>query len=216
MYGLANMALFLIIVNYIAALVAVQLLRGDFTSNEQVNFGQVWNSFLAMYQVFSSENWPTVMYGSATTEIPLGQVVFTLIFVSGWFLFANCELSAFWSFFLCLGFMLFLVIVLQMFIAVINENFEVAEEQKKSKQTSHFYSQQKARLGTVTWLRRLNPYRWVKASPVTVKVDNLPSNLVLPMQKVLVQDKYSRLDAVRTAAAVSFGLILFYFIVLSV
>ena len=108
--------------------------------------------------------------------------------------------------------MLFLVIVLQMFIAVINENFEVAEEQKKSKQTSHFYRQQKARLGTVTWLRRLNPYRWIKASPVTVKVENLPSNLVLPMQKVLVQDKYSRLDAVRTAAAVSLGLIFFVFL----
>lgn len=90
-----------------------------------------------------------------------------------------------------------------MFIAVINENFEVAEEQKKSKQTTDFYSQQKARHGTATWLRRLNPYRWIKASPVTVKVDNLPSNLVLPMQKVLVQDKSTRLDAVRTATAVS-------------
>ena len=90
-----------------------------------------------------------------------------------------------------------------MFIAVINENFEVAEEQKKSKQTSHFYSQQKARHGTATWLRRLNPYRWIKASPVTVKVDNLPPNLVLPMQKVLIQDKSLRSDAVRTTTAVS-------------
>jgi voltage-dependent calcium channel len=91
MYGLANMALFLIIVNYIAALVAVQLLRGDFVSTSQVNFGQVWNSFLAMYQVFSSENWPNVLYGAASTEIPFGQVVFALIFISAWFLFANCE-----------------------------------------------------------------------------------------------------------------------------
>jgi hypothetical protein len=107
---------------------------------------------------------------------------------------------------------IFLVIVLQMFIAVINENFEVAEEQKKSKQTTHFYSQQKARHGTVTWLRRLNPYRWIKASPVTVKVDNLPSNLVLPMQKVLVQEKSSRLDAVRAAAGVSLQSFYFVFV----
>ena len=99
--------------------------------------------------------------------------------------------------------MSFLVIVLQMFIAVINENFEVAEEQKKGKQTSNFYSQQKARYGTANWLRRLNPYRWIKANPVTVKVDNLPSNLVLPMQKVLIQDKSMRSDAGRTGAAVS-------------
>ena len=90
-----------------------------------------------------------------------------------------------------------------MFIAVINENFEVAEEQKKGKQTTNFYSQQKARHGTVSWLRRWNPYRWIKARPVTVKVDNLPSNLVLPMQKVLVQDKSTRLDGGRNATGVS-------------
>lgn len=78
--------------------------------------------------------------------------------------------------------------MLQMFIAVINENFEVAEEQKKGKQASNYYNQQKARHGTIPWLRRLNPYRWVKANPETAKVTNLPSNLILPMQKNLVQD----------------------------
>ena len=103
-YGVANTALFLIIVNYIAALVAVQLLRGDFiaSSSSFVNFGQVWNSFLAMYQVSSSENWPTVLYGAATAEIPFGQAIIALIFIAAWFLFANCELSVclIWFFFL--------------------------------------------------------------------------------------------------------------------
>jgi voltage-dependent calcium channel len=75
-----------------------------------------------------------------------------------------------------------------MFIAVINENFEVAEEAKKGKQATNYWSQQQAKKGEVSWFRRLNPYRWIKANPVTVKVDNLPSSLVLPMQKTLVQD----------------------------
>ncbi|KAF9484619.1 high-affinity cell membrane calcium channel [Pholiota conissans] len=177
MYGLANMALFLMIVNYIAALVAVQLLRGDFGNDVTVNFGEVFNSFLAMYQVFSSENWVDVLYGASMVEIPLGQTVIIVIFISGWMLFAN-------------------FIVLQMFIAVINENFEVAEEQKKGKQASEFYSQQKAQNGTVSWVRKLNPYRWVKANPETAKVANLPSNLVLPMTKTLVQDfSLSRSDS---------------------
>ncbi|CAA7264458.1 unnamed protein product [Cyclocybe aegerita] len=169
MYGLANMALFLLIVNYIAALVAVQLLRGDLGNDATINFGEVFNSFLAMYQVFSSENWVDVLYGASMAEVPLGQTVIVVIFISAWMLFAN-------------------FIMLQMFIAVINENFEVAEEQKKGKQASNYYSQQKARHGSVPWLRRLNPYRWVKANPETAKVTNLPSNLVLPMQKNLVQD----------------------------
>jgi len=78
-----------------------------------------------------------------------------------------------------------IVIVLQMFIAVINENFDVAEEAKKSKQASTFW-EQKAREGKPSWFRVLNPYRWFKASPITVRVDELPSGLVLPMQKKLV------------------------------
>ncbi|KDR66929.1 hypothetical protein GALMADRAFT_258813 [Galerina marginata CBS 339.88] len=177
MYGLANMALFLVIINFIAALVAAQFLRGDFGNNTTMNFGEIFNSFLAMYQVFSSENWTSVLYGAAIAELPLGQTILALIFISAWMLFAN-------------------FIVLQMFIAVINENFEVAEEQKKSKQASDYYSQRKARHGSVTWLRRLNPYRWVKANPETAKVSNLPSNLILPMQKTLVQDySLSRADS---------------------
>lgn len=75
-----------------------------------------------------------------------------------------------------------------MFIAVINENFDVAEELKKGKQASNYWATHQPKAGKVTWMRRLNPYRWVRANPVKVKVENLPSNLVLPMQKSLVQD----------------------------
>lgn len=83
-----------------------------------------------------------------------------------------------------------------MFIAVINENFQVAEEQKKGKQASKYYDQQKARQGTVSWFRRLNPYRWIKPKPERARVANLPSNLVLPIQKTLVQDyNLSRSDS---------------------
>ena len=39
-----------------------------------------------------------------------------------------------------------------------------------------------------TWVRKLNPYRWFDPSPRAIVVENLPSNLVLPMQKALVQD----------------------------
>lgn len=95
MYGLANMALFLMIVNYIAGLVAVQMLRGDFGNDVTVNFGEVFNAFLAMYQVFSSENWSDVLYGAGMAEVPLGQSVIILIFIAAWMLFANCKCDLF-------------------------------------------------------------------------------------------------------------------------
>jgi voltage-dependent calcium channel len=75
-----------------------------------------------------------------------------------------------------------------MFIAVINENFNVAEEAKKGKQASNYWASHQPQQQSASWLRQLNPYRWVKPNPVKVKVENLPSNLVLPMQKALVQD----------------------------
>lgn len=51
LYGLVNMSLFLILANYVSALFAVQLLRGDLTDSNAMNFGEIYNSFLAMYQV---------------------------------------------------------------------------------------------------------------------------------------------------------------------
>ncbi|KAG2054237.1 hypothetical protein BDR06DRAFT_971678 [Suillus hirtellus] len=91
-----------------------------------------------MYQLFSSKNWTNVLYSTAIAEISLGQVVIMIIFLCLWLIFAN-------------------FIVMQMFIAVIHENFSVAEETKKSRS-------------------------------IHIKVEKLPLNLVLPMQKTLVQD----------------------------
>ncbi|KAH9849175.1 Ion transport protein-domain-containing protein [Lenzites betulinus] len=168
MYGLANMSLFLIEINLLAALFAVQLVGGDVQSGDLIDFGTLYNSFLGVYQVFSSENWTDVLYKASVPEVPLRQSVIVVLFVSGWMFFAN-------------------YIVLQMFIAVINENFDVAEESKRSRQASHYWASHRPQQVRSTWVRKLNPYRWFKAQPKAVEVE-LPSNLVLPMQKALVQD----------------------------
>ncbi|CAK5278246.1 unnamed protein product [Mycena citricolor] len=170
MYGLANMTLFLMLMNLIAALIAVQFFRGDLDSGETMNFSTLFNAFLAVYQVFSSENWTTVLYTTAAAEEIFGQSIITVLFVSAWMLFAN-------------------FIVLQMFIAVINENFDVAEEAKRGKQATNYWEEaHRPTNGSASWIRKLNPYRWVRANPVQVKVEALPANLVLPIQKSLVQE----------------------------
>jgi hypothetical protein len=75
-----------------------------------------------------------------------------------------------------------------MFIAVINENFDVAEELKKSKQASNFWTNQQHQEKKDSWFHRMNPYRWLDPKPKAIAVEHLPTNLVLPMQKALVQD----------------------------
>ena len=78
------------LVNFLAALVAIQLIQGDMDNSTTMNFSQLWNSFLAVYQVFSSENWTTVLYNAAGT-VALGQSIVVATFISCWLLFANCE-----------------------------------------------------------------------------------------------------------------------------
>ena len=186
MYGLANMSLFLIEINLLAALFAVQLVSGDIKQGDPIDFGTLYNSFLAIYQVFSSENWTDVLYLAAVPEVPLRQSAITVLFIAGWMFFANCQYAFIFTGVyadVCVT----LDIVLQMFIAVINENFDVAEESKRSRQASHYWASHRPQQVRAAWVRKLNPYRWLKAQPKAIEVE-LPSNLVLPMQKALVQD----------------------------
>lgn len=103
------MTLFLLLTNLIGGLVAMQLFRGDIEQNTgEMTFHQTYNAFLAMYQVrhirddpgwsayysgqiFTSENWPNVLYGVGQSEIPFKQAVIGLVFISVWFLFANSK-----------------------------------------------------------------------------------------------------------------------------
>ena len=76
---------------------------------------QTYNSFLGMYQVFSSENWTDLLYLTMQAEVPFGQQWLAAVFFCVWILFA-------YGAFLPIRNPAHVVaIVLQMFIAVINE-----------------------------------------------------------------------------------------------
>jgi hypothetical protein len=82
-----------------------------------------------------------------------------------------------------------------MFIAVINEvstasryladeqNFAVAEEQKRKRQIEEFIRKAEPASAHVSWIDRLNPYRLMSANRNAVKVNTLPPNLVLPLKQ---------------------------------
>jgi hypothetical protein len=78
------------LVNFLAALVGIQLIQGDMSGTITMNFSQLFNSFLAVYQIFSSENWTTVLYNATDAELNLGQAIIVGTFLSCWLLFANC------------------------------------------------------------------------------------------------------------------------------
>jgi hypothetical protein len=90
MYGLLSMIVFLILVNCLSALIVVQMLRPDIPATQTVNFLNMFNAFLGVYQVFSSENWTNVLYAAMQVELPLGQAVIIALYITVWLFFANC------------------------------------------------------------------------------------------------------------------------------
>lgn len=86
------MSVFLLLANFLAALFAIQLFRGDVDPNKPMNFLHVGNAFLAMYQVLSSENWTDILWSTSDSEGPFHQRWIAILLVAGWLFFANCEL----------------------------------------------------------------------------------------------------------------------------
>ncbi|KAM0322822.1 hypothetical protein ACHAQA_009163 [Verticillium albo-atrum] len=124
--GIWNLMLFVFLITFIMALFAVQLFRGEISQDQDISFFNVYNSFLGMWQILSSEDWTTILYEVTETSLPFGTSWIGAVFLIGWFILA------------------FLILV-NMFIAVIQENFDVSEDEKRLEQVKAFL--QKKELG---------------------------------------------------------------------
>ena len=116
--GVLNLILFVFLLTFLAAIFAVQLFRGELPEEEPsgealfVTFATIYNAYLGMYQILSSENWTDILYSVTASEMPWGTAWIGATFIILWFIFA-------------------FFITLNMFIAVIQENFDVNEDQKR-------------------------------------------------------------------------------------
>ncbi|KAK3698461.1 calcium channel protein [Vermiconidia calcicola] len=116
--GVLNLILFVFLLTFLAAVFAVQLFRGGIPATDAsgaanyVTFATIYNAFLGMYQVLSSENWTDILYTVTASNMRYNTAWIGAAFIIIWFIF---------------GFF----ITLNMFIAVIQENFDVNEDQKR-------------------------------------------------------------------------------------
>lgn len=126
--GLLNLIVFVFLVTFLCAIFAVQIFRGEFPAEDssgsvvRITFSDIYKSFIGMYQVLSSENWTILLYNSTQYELRWGQAWIGATFFVLWFILAN-------------------FIVLNMFIAVIQENFDVSEDEKRLQQVKAFLQQ---------------------------------------------------------------------------
>lgn len=126
--GLLNLILFVFLVSFLTAIFAVQIFRGEIPVNDpngnpiHVTFFDIYNSFVGMYQVLSSENWTILMYNATQYDVGWDTAWIGAIFFILWFILAN-------------------FIVLNMFIAVIQESFDATEDEKRLQQVKSFLQQ---------------------------------------------------------------------------
>ena len=126
--GLLNLIVFVFLVTFLTAIFAAQIFRGEFPAKDRtdgtvhITFGDVYNSFIGMYQVLTSENWTSLMYNATQYEVRWSTAWVSAMFFILWFILAN-------------------FIVLNMFIAVIQENFDISEDEKRLQQVKAFLQQ---------------------------------------------------------------------------
>lgn len=133
--GIANLMLFVFLMTFLMAIFAAQLFRGEIPQYDmygnyiQVTFADIFNSFLGMYQILSTENWTNLLYAATAYASSLHMAWIGAIFLIAWFILA-------------------FFILVNMFIAVIQENFDISDDEKRLRQI-RAYVQQKD-LGTST------------------------------------------------------------------
>lgn len=130
--GIGNLMFFVFLTTFLVAIFAAQLFRGEIPVYEdgelnRISFYTMFNSFLGMYQVLTSENWTEILYTVTSYTRWKNTSWIGAILLVGWFIVA-------------------FFILVNMFIAVIQENFDVSEDEKRLQQVKAFL--QRRDLGT--------------------------------------------------------------------
>ncbi|KAG2214396.1 hypothetical protein INT47_000952 [Mucor saturninus] len=176
-HGLINLSFFIVLATIITAIIAYQLFEGVIPSDsgEEMRFFSIYNSFVGLYQLFSGEDWTTVLYNVMEAGSTNGNSAIYALFLVFWFAFSN-------------------FVLVNMFIAVLMENFEIAENDKRKNQILHYMKKTENEIDKKTVVSRWNIYRYFKAKPKELDVTNIPSNLVLSVQKNIVREFMNEAD----------------------
>ncbi|ORX65453.1 hypothetical protein K493DRAFT_157461, partial [Basidiobolus meristosporus CBS 931.73] len=169
--GIWNLLLYTSLFTLFSASIAEQLFSGTFNFPDEeddpyLSFDTIGEGFVALFQILTGENWTTILWNTMRSQQGF------MVFIGAIF----CVIFYFYSHF----------IIINLFVAVFLENFEMEEEEKRLQQVQNYIHQSEGRSSLFQmpfFWRKLNPYRYLKPSPEMVRVQDLPSNLVLRIRK---------------------------------
>ncbi|KAG0368488.1 calcium channel protein, partial [Mortierella sp. AD032] len=166
--GLLNLVMFIAVFVAVVSVMAGILFRENVDEDEKhMNFADFYVSYLGMYQIFSGENWTTILYSVMQSD-STSQIVVSTIFIIAFYSFAN-------------------FVLLNMLIAIIMENFEGGTEASKHAQQildfagKEGYSKPKER-EFVLYLTK-----YLKPMPKSIGVDSTQSGWIHRMRKGLAR-----------------------------
>lgn len=183
--GISNLMLFVYLITLLMAIFASQLFRGEIPltddggDNIYINFSTIWNSFLGMYQVLSSENWTTILYTVTSYTTAWHTSWIGAMFLVGWFILA-------------------FFILVNMFIAVIQENFDVGEDVKRLEQVRAFL-QRKELGGSSSNLALSTIFSLGKTRKQKDPLDYGPAMMEMLLKEAVVRDFLDDVDPLHEA-----------------
>lgn len=173
--GIGNLMLFVFLITFLMAIFAAQLFRGQIpmTNDDdeyvRIPFNTIYNSFLGMYQVLSSENWTDILYTVTSFGTQKSTAWIGAMFLIGWFI-----LSYF--------------ILINMFIAVIQENFDVGEDIKRLEQVKAFLQRKELGGGGTGTLALSKVFAFRKSRGRTDPLDYGPAMAEMLLKEAVVRE----------------------------
>ena len=132
--GLVNFATLLILFMVVYALCGMQLFAGQLDPGLRSNFDNLGFALLTVFQVVSGENWNDVLYGTMEVGNPIQGAIFTVTM----YMIGN-------------------YIILNIFVAILLDNFEKVSCQPKSKVVGRARCQPKVNIGFHPVIRFMIP-----------------------------------------------------------
>src|SRR5579859_8266352 len=90
--GIGNLILFVILITFLTAIFAAQMFRGEIPELDEngqpihITFFTIYNAFIGMYQVLSSENWTALMYTVTANDVQFNTAWIGAAFFILWFI----------------------------------------------------------------------------------------------------------------------------------
>ncbi|KAF9981344.1 calcium channel protein, partial [Modicella reniformis] len=167
--GMLNLLLITFVFLLVCAPIPMILFGGDMPSgvDQPMNFDDLGQSFISLFIILTGENWVVIMYQGLNShperyKQTYGAVFFVLYYCASHY------------------------VLLNLFIAIVLEHFELEEDEKYKKQLEiYFETHQRSKINNrgTNAIQYLNPYAYLPARPQTLSVYGLPVDQTVSIRK---------------------------------